>query len=209
MLIRVGAGLQQQRRGYKPLLFFNLIPKITFSCFIGFFIHLMIIGGVLIALFVTRGAYQLFFYSGIGVIVFSISYSMYRNKYFETLKTPSYKSFLISRNKLIVWIWWTINAWMLTCWAAMISVGSLNGFGWKNQSNTGSLALCETPELTKLTGIILWVVHWFLIGVLSVSYKKMYEFFRYGQLQLRNRRAQLKQFKLKAEEEVNVQNLAI
>ncbi|WP_237696883.1 hypothetical protein [Mycoplasma suis] len=188
-------------------MFFNLIPNVVFGAFIGFFAHLMLIAGVLIAIF--QQSHKLLFYSFLGFSVFLISFLIYRHKFFEVLKVPSYKSFLISRNKLILWIWWTFNAWLLTCWAAMVFIGTFNGFGWTYWTSEHVNVLTSSPDITKTTGIVLWVVHCLLIGLLSVSYKKFMEFFRYAQFQLRNRRAQLKQFKLKAEEEVNVQNLAI
>ncbi|AGX89010.1 hypothetical protein [Mycoplasma parvum] len=209
MLIRLGLFNTQKGIKRKPLLFFNLIPDIVFGIFIGFFFHLMLIAGILIATTLGRTEFKLLFYSGLGFIVFLISFLIYRNKFFHLLKVPSYKSFLISRNKLIMWVWWTINAWLLTCWAAMVLLGTFNGFGWMHPTTKHLHVLMDDKDLTKTTGVILWVIHCLLLGVLSVSYKKFIEFFRYAQQQLRKRRVQLKQFKLKAEEEINIENLAI
>ncbi|CCE66805.1 hypothetical protein [Candidatus Mycoplasma haematominutum] len=201
-------GATPRRNKYRPLLFFNLIPNIVFGCFIGFFVHLIIIAGVLIALFTQSRDYQLLFYSAIGVVVFSISFVIYRYRFWKVLRIPSYKSFLISRNKLLVWLWWTFNAWLLSCWAAMVCVGVFNGFSWTHQTSPQQLVLTSNGEITKLNGIVLWVVHWFLIALLSLSYKRLFEVFRYGQEKLKLRRAQLKQFRIRAEEEIKLQTAA-
>ncbi|AFN64906.1 hypothetical protein WEN_00495 [Mycoplasma wenyonii str. Massachusetts] len=211
MLIRAGTYISKgsKKKKYKPVLFFNLIPNITFGIFIGIFLNLILLSGLLISLFTQNSGYQLFFYSALGFVTFLISFLIYKYKYFHILKVPSYKSFLIARNKLFWWIFWTVNAWMLSCWAGMVFIGVFKGFWWMHFQAKNLPVLTEVPELTKLTGIILWVIHWFLIGTLSISYKKFVAFFNGCRVKLRNRRIQLKQFKLKAEEEVNFQTVAI
>ncbi|AHC40027.1 hypothetical protein OVS_03060 [Mycoplasma ovis str. Michigan] len=211
MLIRLGTYVSKnsKKRKYKPLLFFNLIPNIVFGIFIGIFINLILLAWLLIGLFTQSRDYQLFFYSALGFITFLISFLIYRYKYFHILKVPSYKSFLIARNKLYWWIFWTFNVWLLSCWAGMVFIGIFNGFGWVHFNSKHILVLSSTPALTKLTGIILWVIHWFLIGSLSISYRKFVIFFNSCRVKLRSRRAQLKQFRLKAEEEVNFETMTI
>lgn len=211
MLVRLGtySSKNSKKRKYKPLLFFNLIPNIVFGIFIGVFLNLILLSWLLIGLFTKERDYQLFFYSALGLVTFFISYLAYRYKYFHILKVPSYKSFLISRNTLFWWIFWTTNTWLLSCWAGMVCIGTFGGFSWKHFNNNNVLALTSNLELTRLTGIILWIIHWFLIGTLSISYRKFVEFFNSCRVKLRNRRAQLKQFKLKAEEEVNFETMKI